>query len=142
MTSSPHPILHNQIIIINLIKTSRSKAVKSTVSVAETATRYGSSSGRALLRDAVHVTVTRGEHGYVAECLEIAVVTQGSTLDELIFNLREAVDLHLEGEDLKTLGLAQHPRLVIVCDLPLHHVSQAQAAFSARSLASLGKLRL
>jgi predicted RNase H-like HicB family nuclease len=27
--------------------------------------------------------------GYVAECLEIAVVTQGDTLDEVVSNLRE-----------------------------------------------------
>lgn len=39
------------------------------------------------------------ESGYVAECLEIAVVTQGATLDETIRNLQEAVALHLEGED-------------------------------------------
>ena len=46
------------------------------------------------------------EHGYVAECVEIAVVTQGATLDETVANLREAVQLHLEGEDLADFGLA------------------------------------
>jgi len=35
--------------------------------------------------------------GYVAECMEIAVVTQGETLDDTIANLQEAVGLHLEG---------------------------------------------
>ena len=40
------------------------------------------------------------EGGYVAECLGLAVVTQGSTLDETVQNLREAILLHLEGEDL------------------------------------------
>lgn len=40
------------------------------------------------------------DQGYVAECLEIAVVTQGNTLDEVTQNLQEAVALHLEGEDL------------------------------------------
>ena len=38
--------------------------------------------------------------GYVAECLGLAVVTQGKTLDETVQNLREAISLHLEGEDL------------------------------------------
>jgi predicted RNase H-like HicB family nuclease len=46
------------------------------------------------------------ESGYVAECVEIAVVTQGATLDEVARNLQEAVALHLEGEDLAALGLA------------------------------------
>jgi predicted RNase H-like HicB family nuclease len=31
----------------------------------------------------------------VAECLEISVVTQGQTLDEVTSNLKEAVELHL-----------------------------------------------
>jgi predicted RNase H-like HicB family nuclease len=38
------------------------------------------------------------EGGYVAECLDLAVVTQGETLDETVQSLREAVLLHLEGE--------------------------------------------
>lgn len=45
------------------------------------------------------------ESGYVAECLNLAVVTQGQTLDETVQNLREAIHLHLEGEDLAELGL-------------------------------------
>jgi predicted RNase H-like HicB family nuclease len=46
--------------------------------------------------------ICRGERsGYVAECLELTVVTQGATLDEVVQNLQEAVALHLEGEDLQ-----------------------------------------
>lgn len=36
------------------------------------------------------------EAGYVAECVEIAVVTQGRTLDETVTHLQEATALHLE----------------------------------------------
>ena len=61
------------------------------------------------------------EHGYVAECVEIAVVTQGATLDETVQNLREAVELHLEGEDLADLGLAPDPMLILTMELePIH----------------------
>jgi predicted RNase H-like HicB family nuclease len=35
------------------------------------------------------------QRGFVAECLEISVVTQGETLDEVARNLLEAVSLHL-----------------------------------------------
>lgn len=55
--------------------------------------------------------------GFVAECLEIPVVTQGHTLDETIDNLREAVWLHLEGEDLGEMGLAQNPTIVVTIEL-------------------------
>ncbi len=57
------------------------------------------------------------ESGYVAECVEIAVVTQGATLDEVTGNLREAVALHLEGEDLQALGLADHPTLLVTMEV-------------------------
>ncbi len=43
------------------------------------------------------------ESGYVAECLNLAVVTQGQTLDETVQNLREAIHLHFEGEELEEL---------------------------------------
>ena len=57
------------------------------------------------------------ESGYVAECLEIPVVTQGATLDETVVNLHEAVALHLENEDLKALGLAANPTVIITMEL-------------------------
>ena len=55
---------------------------------------------------------------YVVDCHEIAVVTQGRTLDEALANLREAVALHLEGEDLATLGLTGLKRILVSYELP------------------------
>ncbi len=46
-----------------------------------------------LWHNAIKAFITKGEEYYVAECLEIAVVTQGKTLDETVENLREAVGL-------------------------------------------------
>ena len=55
----------------------------------------------------IQAVIRRGEQsGYVAECLELAVVTQGATLDEVVQNLQEAVALHLEDEDLQELILS------------------------------------
>jgi predicted RNase H-like HicB family nuclease len=68
--------------------------------------------------------IRRGEKYYVAECLEISVVTQGKTLDETIANLKEAVRLHLEGEDLSDFGLASNPTLLVTMELePTAHVA-------------------
>jgi predicted RNase H-like HicB family nuclease len=53
----------------------------------------------------------------VAECVEIPVVTQGATLDAVSANLREAVALHLEGEDLRALGLTASPVIVVTFEL-------------------------
>ena len=49
-----------------------------------------------MLQRTIKAVIRAGEQsGYTAECLEIPVVTQGHTLDEVTENLREAVELHL-----------------------------------------------
>jgi hypothetical protein len=73
--------------------------------------------GRSPLRDTVHAAIRRDGRVYVAEGLEIAVVTQGRTLDEVVSSLREAVLLHLEGGDAARLGMVPKPRLSIQLDL-------------------------
>lgn len=73
------------------------------------------------LQHTIKAIVRKGESSYVAECVEIPVVTQGKTLDETVRNLQEAVELHLEGENLAELGLAPHPTLIVTMELePLH----------------------
>ncbi len=70
-------------------------------------------------RDTIHAILQRDDSAYVAECLEVAVVTQGGTLDEVVENLRQAIALHLEGEDLAALGLADRPRLQLIYDMAI-----------------------
>ncbi len=53
------------------------------------------------------------ESGFVAECMELPVVTQGATLDEVTHNLREAIALHLEGEDPTELDLAPNAPILV-----------------------------
>ncbi len=66
----------------------------------------------------IKAVIRHGEDsGYVAECVEIPVVTQGSTLDEVTRNLQEAVGLHLEDEDLTALGLVENPTLLVTMEL-------------------------
>ena len=63
------------------------------------------------LQRTIKAFVRKGEKQYVAECVDIAVVTQGTTLDETLANLQEAIALHLEGEDLSELGPANARRI-------------------------------
>ncbi len=70
------------------------------------------------LQHTIKAVIRPGEQsGFVAECLEIPVVTQGATLDEVSANLREAVALHLEGEDLAKIGLAPFPSIIVTFEL-------------------------
>jgi predicted RNase H-like HicB family nuclease len=71
-------------------------------------------------RETVHAVVRRSGGWFVGECLEVAVVSQGRTLDELVDSLSEAVALHLDGEDAAALGLVPSPRLAVTYELPAH----------------------
>lgn len=53
------------------------------------------------MKKIIQVKIYKGEKYYVAECFDLPVVSQGKTLDEVIKNIKEAIALHLEGEDLK-----------------------------------------
>jgi len=69
------------------------------------------------MNSVIHAHAQRGGRVWVVECLELAVVTQGRTLDETVANLGHAVALHLEGEDLATLGLAPDPVLSVTLEI-------------------------
>lgn len=74
------------------------------------------------LQHTIKAVIRTGEQsGYVAECMEIAVTTQGATLDEVTHNLREAVQLHLDGEDLAELGLVSNPTIMVTLELEPAH---------------------
>ena len=70
-----------------------------------------------MLRRMIPVHIFRGERKYVAECMDLPVVTEGLTLDEVTANIREAVGLHLEGENLAEMGLANDPAIVVTMEL-------------------------
>jgi predicted RNase H-like HicB family nuclease len=53
------------------------------------------------MKKIIQVKIYKGEKYYVAECLDLPVVTQAKTLDEVTKNIKEAISLHLEDEDLK-----------------------------------------
>ncbi len=69
------------------------------------------------MKRTIQYRVFRGNEQYVAECVGLPVVTQAPTLDEPAANIREALALHLEGEDLAELGLAEHPTVLATMEL-------------------------
>jgi predicted RNase H-like HicB family nuclease len=74
------------------------------------------------MKKIIQVHIFKGESHFVAECLDLPVVTQGRTLDELAQNLREAIALQLEGENLADLGFSDSPSILASFELePLAH---------------------
>ena len=61
----------------------------------------------------IHAEVVACDDWLVAQCREVAVVTQGRTLDETAANLREALAIHLDGEELDRFAPSSGLRLVV-----------------------------
>lgn len=71
------------------------------------------------LRRTVNATVEADRSGgYVVSCVELPVVTQGDTFDELLRNLEEAVYLALShGDAAATYGLAEDVSVMVTYEL-------------------------
>lgn len=58
------------------------------------------------MRKIIQVRIYKGDKYYIAECIDLPVVSQGENLDEVSENIKEAILLHLEGEDLEELDIS------------------------------------
>ncbi len=68
-------------------------------------------------RRIIQFRVYKGEKYYVAECVDFPIVTQGRTLDETVENIKKAIELHLECEDLEKLGISPNFAVLISMEL-------------------------
>lgn len=65
------------------------------------------------MKHIIQFKITKGETQYVAESIDLPIVTQGKTLDEVAANIREAVELHLEDEDISQYEVVQQPAVMV-----------------------------
>lgn len=70
------------------------------------------------MKHIIQFHIYKGEKYYVAQGIDLPVVTQGKTLDELAKNIKEAVELQLEGENLSEFDLAPSPSILANLELP------------------------
>jgi len=69
------------------------------------------------MKKVISVHIFKGEKYFVAKCADLPIVTQGLTLDELVKNLKEAIELHLENENLEELDIAPNPTIIANVEL-------------------------
>ena len=69
------------------------------------------------MKKIIQARIYYGDKFYVGECIDLPVVTQGGTLDEVSRNLQEAIALHLEDEDLAELDLENDPSVLVSFEL-------------------------
>ncbi len=63
------------------------------------------------MRNIIQFHIYKDKDYYIAEGVNLSVVTQAKTLDELTKNIKEAASLHTEGEDLFEFNLSVNPSL-------------------------------
>ena len=73
-------------------------------------------------RNVIQIILYLGEEsGYVAECVNLPVTTQGQTIDKTVKNMQEALALHLEGENLEEMGITPNAPLIVSMEIePVH----------------------
>ena len=70
-----------------------------------------------IMKQIIHFVVSKSDSYYVADCVELPIVTQGKTLDETMYNIKEATSLHLEYENLDELMICSNPAISVNIDL-------------------------
>ena len=70
------------------------------------------------MKNIVQIHIYKGEKYYIAEGVDLPIVTQAKTLDELVKNIKEAVELQLAGENLSDFTLASNPSVLLNLELP------------------------
>lgn len=61
------------------------------------------------MKNIIQVHIYKGDKYFIAECLDLPLVTQGKTLDEVTENVKEAIALQLEGENPVDFDLVENP---------------------------------
>lgn len=70
------------------------------------------------MKSIIQFQISEGDGGYVAEGVSVPIVTQADTLDALATNIREAVELYVEDENIAELGFATTPSVLVNFELP------------------------
>ena len=70
------------------------------------------------MKHIIQFHIYKGDKYYIAQGVDLPIVTQGKTLDELTKNIREAVELQLKGENLSDFDLAPKPSILSNLELP------------------------
>ena len=69
------------------------------------------------MKQIIQFHVYKGDDYYIAEGVDIPVVTQAKSLDELAKNIKEAVELLLEDENIADYSLSPDPSVLLSLEL-------------------------
>ncbi len=70
------------------------------------------------MKNIAQFKISKSEDSYIAEGVDLAIVTEAEDLDTLVKNIEEAVALHFEGEDSADFDYAKKPSILVNYELP------------------------
>ncbi len=78
------------------------------------------------MKNIIQFLVSNEDNTYTAEGVNIPIVTEGKTFEELMTNILDAVKLFFKGEDSTLLGFGPMPSILTSFELPTNfHGSNA-----------------
>ena len=73
------------------------------------------------MKKSISFHIYKGDKYYIAEGMGVPIVTQGKTLDILHKNMAEAVQVFLDRENPRQLGIVKNPAVLFSGELDVAH---------------------
>ena len=73
------------------------------------------------MKNIIQFFISQEDGVYTAEGLNVPIVTEGNTFEELKTNIQEAVELYFEDEDITALGFGKTPSILTSFELSLNN---------------------
>ena len=73
------------------------------------------------MKNIIQFSISQEDGVYTADGVNVPIVTEGKTFEELKDNIVEAVELFFEGEDPASLGFGFTPSILTSFELSLNH---------------------
>ena len=73
------------------------------------------------MKNIIQFSITQEDGVYTADGINVPIVTEGKTFEELKQNIKEAVELYFENEDVSSLGFGKMPSILTSFELTLNN---------------------
>ena len=72
------------------------------------------------MKKIMQFSISKSDDYYVAEAVDFPIFTQAKTFEELISNIKEAVEVYLYDDSAEELGVVKDPSLFINFEIPAY----------------------
>lgn len=70
------------------------------------------------MKSIIQFKISQSEGTYIAEGVDLAIVTDAPTLDALVVNITDAVELYFKDENILELEFSPNPSILLNYEIP------------------------